>query len=278
MPPRIDTPAPPPGSLVIGTYRVGPRFNTYRDHGTNDWLLVYNLSGHARFGHASGEILSGPGEMILIKPKVRHDYGTAAGESHWEPLWAHFIPRIGWHEWLEWPEAAPGIMRLRLPHGAAKTAIITRFRSMLKINTGTDRLRRELALNALEEIILRCDSVNPKGENSRMDMRIRTAMDYISSHFAEPLTVPLIAERCGLSPSRLAHLFRANTGETPQRYLEALRLNRAQQLLEFTQSPIRHIAEAVGFSNPFYFTLRFKQQCGMSPRAWRQQIAARRAQ
>ena len=278
MPDRIDTPAPPPGPLVTGTYHEGPRFNTFRAHGTNDWLLVYNLSGHARFGHAHGEVLTGPGDMVLLKPRIRHDYGTTPGESHWEPLWAHFIPRPSWREWLDWPEAAPGIMRLHLHDSAAMTTIVARFQSMLAINTGADRVRRELAMNALEEIILRCDRFNPRSENSRLDARIRVAVDYMSGHFGKPMTVAQVAAQCGLSASRFAHLFKAQTGETPQRYLETQRLNRARQLLEFTQAPIRQIAEEVGFENPFYFTLRFKQHHGASPRAWRQQLAARRAQ
>ncbi|MCC6415310.1 MAG: helix-turn-helix domain-containing protein [Opitutaceae bacterium] len=277
MPARPDTPAPTPGPLISGTYRVGPRFVTYRENGTNDWVLVCNLSGHARFGHIGGDLLTGPGDMILLKPHTRHDYGTAPGQSHWEPLWAHFLPRPAWLEWLDWPEVAPGILRLHLPKGVAKTAIIARFQYMLQVGMGGDRVRRELAMNALEEIILRCDRFNPGGENSLLDTRIRVAVDFLNTNFAEPLSVALIARRCGLSPSRFARLFKAQTGETPQRYLETQRLNRARQLLEFTQAPIRQIAGEVGFENPFYFTLRFKRQHGASPRAWRRQIAPRRA-
>ena len=101
---------------------------------------------------------------------------------------------------------------------------------------------------------------------------MRTAIDYICLNYAEPLTVTQIARQCGLSASRFAHLFRSQTGETPQRYLELQRLHRACQLLEFTQEPIREIARQVGFDNPFYFTLRFKRQQGVSPRHLRQQL------
>jgi AraC family transcriptional regulator of arabinose operon len=82
--------------------------------------------------------------------------------------------------------------------------------------------------------------------------------------------VARIAAQCGLSPSRFAHLFRHQTGETPQRYLELQRLKRARELLEFTQEPIAVIARSVGYENPFYFTLRFKRHNGASPRQWRQ--------
>jgi len=266
---RPETPSPPPGNLVAGIYRQGPRFNTYRANGSRDWVLVYNLSGHARFGHADGDILTGPGDMILLKPHTRHDYGTAPQRKHWEPLWAHFIPRPNWMEWLKWPQAAPGIFLLQLHDHAQQPQIVKRFHELLQFNTSPDRLREELGMNALEEIILRCDRANPQSETAHLDSRIRTAVDFICAHFPEPLTVAQIAGRCGLSPSRFAHLFRTQTGETPQRYLEQQRLFRARQLLEFTQEPIHLIAEQVGFENPFYFTLRFKRHSGISPREWR---------
>ena len=140
---------------------------------------------------------------------------------------------------------------------------------MLQINASPSPQREALAMNALEEILLRCALANPKHATARIDPRIRRALDYIGTHFASPLTITEIAQECGLSLSRFAHLFRTETGQPPQRYLEHQRLLRARQLLEFTQEPIRHIAEQVGFENPFYFTLRFKRHNGMSPRQWR---------
>lgn len=273
---RPETPSPPPGNLVTGTYRQGPRFNTYRVHGTHDWVLIYNLSGHARFGHAKGEVITKRGDMILLKPHTLHDYGTAPGQDHWEPLWAHFIPRPGWLEWLNWPRLVPGLMLLHLQDHAQQPRIAQRFQDMLQLNASADRLREELAMNALEEIVLRCDRANPHSESAHVDSRIRIALDYIGTHFAKPLTVARIAAECSLSSSRFAHLFRVQTGETPQRYLELQRLHRSCQLLEFTQEPIRLIAQQVGFENPFYFTLRFKKHQGIGPRLWRQRLATNR--
>ncbi len=267
---RADTPAPPPGMLVTGHFHKGPRYTTYREHGTRDWLLVHTLSGHGRFGHAAGEFITQPGDLVLVRPGVLHDYGTARGHRHWEPLWAHFIPRPGWLPWLDWPEVAPGIHHLALRGHEAAPRLARRFHDVIRLNAGPSRQREALALNALEEILLWCDLVNPHRDTAGLDSRIRRSLDFICERFAEPINVARIAADCGLSPSRFAHLFRAQTGETPQRYLELQRLNRARQLLEFTQEPVTAIARAVGFENPFYFTLRFKRHGGASPRAWRQ--------
>jgi len=269
MPARPNTPAPPPGMLVTGRFDKGPRYHTFREHGTRDWVLVYTVAGHGRFGHGKGEFVTQAGDMVLLRPGVLHDYGTASGQHRWELLWAHCFPRPAWLPLLEWPEIAPGLMHLPLRGHESAARITRRFRDVIRLNAGPSRQREALALNALEEILLWCDVANPRREMAGLDSRIRQSLDFICERFAEPLNVARIAAHCGLSPSRFAHLFRAQTGETPQRYLELQRLNRARELLEFTQEPVAAVARAVGFENPFYFTLRFKRHGGVSPRVWR---------
>ena len=275
MPRPSETPAPPAGPLVTGHFLKGPRYATYREHGTHDWLLVYTASGRGRFGHAGGEFVTTPGDMVAVKPGVLHDYGTASQERQWELFWAHFIPRPTWLEWLKWPEAAPGLLHLPLAGDDSRYRVVRRFRELVRLNAGPSRLREPLALNALEEIVLRCEQANPRGAAAGMDGRIARSLGFICDQFAAPLTVPKIAAHCGLSPSRFAPLFRLQPGQPPQRYLELQRLNRARQLLEFTQEPVSAIARQVGFENPFYFTLRFRRHSGASPRAWRLRLGGR---
>jgi AraC family transcriptional regulator of arabinose operon len=274
MPALPDTPAPPAGQLVTGHFKVGPRYATYREHGTRDWLLVYTVSGRGRYGHAGGDFLTRPGDLTLLKPGTPHDYGTASPPGRWEPLWAHFVPDPDWLGWLDWPEAAPGLLHLALSGHELRPRIERRFRELIRLNAGSTRLREALARNALEEILLWGRLANPRRAAAEIDRRIRRALDFICEHFAEPLTVAAVAAHCGLSPSRFAHLFRAQAGEPPQRYLEQQRLARARQLLEFTQEPVAEIARQAGFDNPFYFSLRFRRHAGHSPRNYRARLAA----
>ena len=215
MPARANAPAPPPGMLVTGHFHKGPRYRTIREHGTRDWLLVYTVSGHGRYGHDQGEFVTQPGDLVLVRPGVPHDYGTVRGARHWESLWAHFLPRPGWLPSLDWPEVAPGILRLPLHGHEAAPRIAQRFRDVIRLNTVPSRQREALALNALEEILLWCDLANPRRETAGLDSRIRRSLDFICERFAEPLNVARIAAQCGLSPSRFAHLFRAQTGGDP---------------------------------------------------------------
>ncbi len=84
----------------------------------------------------------------------------------------------------------------------------------------------------------------------------------------------MIADAVQLSPSRLSHLFKEQTGVTPARFVELRRIERAMGLLESSSMSIGSIAVATGFSSQFYFTNRFHAVTGTSPSAWRRRAAA----
>ncbi len=209
------------------------------------------------------------GDAVLIRPGTRHDYGIAPSADSWEILWAHFQPRPAWHEWLHWPETAPGLMRLTLAEPIVSQKIIRRFHEAHILATGSLRRRDAFAMNALEEVLLWCDTQNARTRSSRWDARVQAAVDYAYNHLADKITTETLAAQGGLSASRLTPLFRAQVGLTPQQFLEQQRLARARQLLAHTSRSVGAVAAEVGFENPFYFTLRFKKHTGLSPRDWR---------
>ncbi|MGN6506128.1 MAG: helix-turn-helix domain-containing protein, partial [Tepidisphaeraceae bacterium] len=114
-----------------------------------------------------------------------------------------------------------------------------------------------------------CDTESPLASTTAPDPRIAQAQEYLCEHLKTTVSLDDVAAEVGLSVSRLSYLFRRETRLTPQRYYEQQRLERAKQLLEITDLPIKQIAAEVGFANPFYFTLRFKAATGQSPRAYR---------
>ncbi len=268
--------------LVTGHFYERAGYESWRARGTKDWLLIATVSGSGRFGHdchgQAGEFTTGAGDLVLFRPGTRHDYGVAPGLGCWELLWTHFHPRPEWTPWLAWPDAAPGLMRLRLENAEVRGKILDRFREANALATGvlpsSPRHRETFAMNALEALLLWCDTQNPLSEPCRVDPRVQKVMEYLDRHLAETVTQADLAAETGLSASRLAHLFRAQVGLTPQQFLEGRRLSRARQLLELTPRPIGAVAAEVGYENPFYFTLRFKRATGLSPRDYRKKHGA----
>ena len=140
----------------------------------------------------------------------------------------------------------------------------------------TTAVSARLATNALERALLWLEAASPGDD--RMDGRLHDAMDFIARNLEQPLDVGTIAAAVNLSSSRLTHLFTAQVGMPPSRYVEQRRLERARHLLTSTSMTIDAIARATGFSSQFYFAARFKADCGSTATAWRKRATpARRA-
>jgi AraC family transcriptional regulator of arabinose operon len=255
--------------IVTGHFREGPSYQNWRAHGTESWLIVLTLEGGGQFGHAQGALRTAPGQVALIQPGICHDYGTQPNAEYWDLLWAHFHPRPHWHAWLGWPEVAPGLMSLMLTEPVVRQKVQGCFQEAHRLATGALRHREEFAMNALEAVLLWCSTADPHTTQGRRDPRVTRCLDYLCEHLSEIVTVADLADRAVLSPSRLAHLFRAQVGMTPQQFHEQQRLERAKQLLELSGRGIGEIAAEVGYENPFYFTLRFKKWTGFSPSDYR---------
>jgi AraC family transcriptional regulator of arabinose operon len=69
----------------------------------------------------------------------------------------------------------------------------------------------------------------------------------------------------GLSPSRLRHMFKAETGTTPTQFLKSLRIRKAKSLLETTRLSVKEVMASVGVSDPSNFTRDFKRAHGLTP-------------
>lgn len=251
--------------LLTGHFREKTGYRIVRRGGVGDWLLIATVSGKGRFGYAGGELITEPGDWVLIRPGTPHDYGVESSLKRWELLWAHFQPRSHWLPWLDWPAVAPGLLRLAIDDDGA----LARFGEVHRLFAGDFRRREAFAMNRFEALLLDCDRVNPLSSTSSYDDRIRRAMDYLERNIARKVTIADIAGAVGLSESRLSHLFREQSGSTPQQFLEGLRMQRAAELLQRTGFSIKQIADTVGYDSQFYFSQRFKAWIKQSPSSFR---------
>jgi AraC family transcriptional regulator, arabinose operon regulatory protein len=261
-----DDSGPVAAPIVTGHLVGGPRYGVWRTRGRSDWLLMLTLSGRGRAGRAMLE----PGDVALLRPGMRQDYGTAPGAPGWEILWVHFQPRPHWLAWLLWPEAEPGVLTLTLG-ATVYEPVEAALREMHRRALGPLARREDFAMSALEEALLWCETATPAAR--RLDPRVEAAMGFLLENLQRPVTLPEVARAAGLSVSRLSHRFKSEVGRAPMQFLEAERMVRARRLLQLTSRPIAAIALEVGFESPIHFSLRFRALFGISPRAFRRRQA-----
>jgi AraC family transcriptional regulator of arabinose operon len=261
-----DSYTPTVRRLLAGEFDEGPEYATYRSRGTTDWLLFHTLDGRGSFGD---EVFAGPGVTTLIRPGTLQNYRTATGRWHF--LFAHFHPRPDWLPLLDWPPVAEGIFQLH-PGPTAADRIAHALSEAVRHQDSVLPQGELLSFNALEAALLWCDTQNPKA--AQLDDRLLRVIEYVDRSLRADLSVATLARTCNLSVSRFAHLFREQLGATPQQFVERRRLDAACRLLELTSRPINSIATEVGFTNPLYFSTRFRAHTGHSPTQYRARLGS----
>jgi AraC-like DNA-binding protein len=103
-------------------------------------------------------------------------------------------------------------------------------------------------------------------DRNRRMLRARDTMDRA---FAQPLDVPALARVAHVSAAHFSRQFRDTFGETPHRYLQRRRVERAMELLRETDRPVTEICLDVGWGSLGTFSRTFREIVGESPSSYR---------
>jgi transcriptional regulator GlxA family with amidase domain len=99
--------------------------------------------------------------------------------------------------------------------------------------------------------------------------RIQIALDYAKKNLHRSLSVAKLADAAHLSPRQFSRAFRDETGQSPAKAIEALRVEAARVMMEQTRHPIDAIAQQTGFADRGRMRRAFLRALGQPPQAIR---------
>jgi AraC-like DNA-binding protein len=99
---------------------------------------------------------------------------------------------------------------------------------------------------------------------------IQQIITYLNEHYMEPLSLQHLGDVFHMSYYHLSHIFKANTGLSPIKYVLHRKIGEAQNLLMNTNMQIGEIGEDLGFNDNCHFSSIFKKRIGVSPLQYRQ--------
>lgn len=99
--------------------------------------------------------------------------------------------------------------------------------------------------------------------------RIQTALEFARGNLHKPLTVPQLANAANLSPRQFSRAFRAETGQSPAKAIEHLRVEAARSLMEQSRHSIDVVARQTGFSDRDQMRRAFLRAFGQPPQVLR---------
>lgn len=95
-------------------------------------------------------------------------------------------------------------------------------------------------------------------------------LSYMEQNYMHEISLAALADYAFVSVSTLHRLFVRGTGQSPVRFLNALRINNARRLLLNSPMPVSGVARAVGFADSNYFSSCFRKQVGCTPSEFRE--------
>jgi transcriptional regulator, AraC family with amidase-like domain len=107
--------------------------------------------------------------------------------------------------------------------------------------------------------------------------RIHLALNYARQHLARPLTVDDLAEAAHLSPRQFSRVFQAETGRTPAKAIEMLRIEQARNMIERGRHSLDVIARETGFRDRKHLREAFLRGYGVTPLSLRRNARAEEA-
>lgn len=104
------------------------------------------------------------------------------------------------------------------------------------------------------------------------DSPIAQVQRYVLEHLEEPFTIERLASLAAMSPRHFARQFNRETGTTPMEFIQRARVDRARQLLETGDLPLKTVAFRSGFGSTRHMRLAFNDRLGLTPDQYRRQF------
>jgi len=257
----------------IGYFPASAGHRVDRPEGCDANIMIFCVAGAGWVSLLGKRKIAVPqGGLVFIPAGTPHRYG-ASEDAPWQIRWVHFSGR----------KSSDYLARLGgelfgevLPQEGDE--IVSAFEQAQEVlNEGyTDSGLLLLSANLSRLLALAIRAKHACGHKSRLTgLRILNSLQWIREHLAEPLVLPQIARRAGLSVPHFCALFKKQTGMSPMRYLMHARMTLACALLDSTDKPVAEISSQVGFRDAFHFTKTFRTVVGNSPRAYRLASPAR---
>ena len=239
----------------------------------NHYLFHYVFSGtgYLRSNNSAGETklyrLEGGQGFLICPGQVNTYYADEA--NPWEYAWVEFDGMKA----LEFMEMA-GLGYDRPVYRIRKREYFEFIRS--EIMTIVDNPLNS-PINQIGHLYLFFDglirgSASQKAAAPRKmkDSYIREAISFIELNYASPITVEDIAAFCDLNRNYLGRIFKDAMNQTLQHFLMYYRMNRAAELLRFSNLTVNEIGKQCGYPNQLHFSRAFKNIFGISPNHWRE--------
>lgn len=245
--------------------------------------LFLQVSGWTRFRFPHAEVELGPGEALVVPPRLLHAEevrGGSDGEAFCNVVIYAEAPSLNCHLAHEESPGKPGIQHLEVRHhpqashihswlgDAARLARSANSAADAALPPWTGVQTRALVSAAIAGVLQALDEAQADARpEPALVARARVLIqNQLGDH---TLSVKHLAAQLGCTADYLSHLFGQTASEHLVAYINRQRMERGARLLRETGMAGKEIAWACGFATQSYFIRNFRAHFGTTPKAWR---------
>lgn len=273
-------------NAVIRQATVG-RFSILHFHQGMEFIYVHEGTGTATIDRKPYPV--GPGTLLYFQPFQLHNMEmSTSGEARYIRSVFFINPVIAESLLVPFPELSAFYRRLiksRLSDQAFSFredgevgVLIEQFRR--DYNSARSDQRQEECMIFFVQLLNRLRKAMASGGSEqetdhappRTQHHVEKMLEWLELRFHEPFSLQKLSDHVYLSPYHASRLFKKHTGLSITDYLNVRRIKEASKLIATTQTPVKAIADLVGFQSDAYFCKQFKQITGVSPSSYRQRL------
>lgn len=225
-----------------------------------NFFLLYLKSGRMHFQLQNTAFTLQAGQLALVDCRAPHAFFTDGPAAS---LWLHFDGALAPALFTEILSLHDGRQNIVLPPESPIPDQIDAVIDAVASGSASEAMRSQQLYGIL------CGLLLPPQPPDRTAGPVETAMAYIQTHLAQPISVPQLAAAVNLSSSHFSRLFRSSTGHSPHAYIVLRRIDAAKHLLLTTDLTVKEIACRTGYRSEVNFIVSFTGKVGLSPTAFR---------
>ena len=251
----------------LGYYPQAQDHYTYRKKGLPENFLFYCVDGYGWYKIGDKQYDVAPNEFFILPQNVEHAYGSTA-ENPWSIYWIHFggehLPHFN-----EIHTVKEHFKPCYIKNSPEIISLFSKIYKTLELGYSIDNLMfANMCLSHFITLFL-YNSKHFKNEVNEKTDAVDSAILYMQEHIDDNISLNNLSNQFNYSTSRFSNLFKEKTGYAPIDYFIQMKMQKASQQLDFTDTSINDIAISLGFDDPYYFSRRFRKVIGISPAKYR---------
>ncbi|TKC06235.1 AraC family transcriptional regulator [Pedobacter frigoris] len=251
----------------IGFYPKAKFHYRERDHGLDQYILLYCIDGKGDVKIEKTAHTLSAGNFIIIPAEKSHAYASDKNNP-WTIYWAHFKGHL-----------VKSLIRLLLKRQKSYKGFVQFNESRIKLfDEIYSNLERGYSIDNLCYVNISFshflssfifDEKFNYSYKKSMANPVDISIEFMQKNLHATFTLEEIARSVNLSPSHFSALFKEQTGFAPIKYFNHIKIQKACQYLQFTDLRIKEISATLGIDDPYYFSRMFSKIMGVSPQDYK---------